>query len=97
LWTADVAALIEVLEDDQGFFLREMAVEHGGALALEEAVYAGIAAQQADVALLAVAGAWRSCRHSSGRRGCIGDSGSRIARGSTCVGLIRAEGIRGNQ
>jgi hypothetical protein len=54
---ADAAALVEVLEDGQGFLRGEMAVEQRRALALGEAALAGLAVEQADVVLLAVAGA----------------------------------------
>src|SRR4051812_7445418 len=56
---ADAAALIEVLEHGEGLLLGEMAVEQGRALALGEAVLAGLAVEQPDVILLAVAGADR--------------------------------------
>ena len=53
---ADAAALVEVLEHGEGLLLGEMAVEQGRALALGEAVFAGVAVEQADVILFAVAG-----------------------------------------
>ena len=56
---ADTTALIEVLEDGEGCFFGEMAVEQGRALAFREAVLAGLAVEQSDVILLAVAGADR--------------------------------------
>ena len=52
---ADAAALVEVLEHGEGLLLGEMAVEQGRALALGEAGLAGVAVEQADVVLLAVA------------------------------------------
>jgi hypothetical protein len=54
---ADAAALGEVLEDGAGLLLGEVAVEQGRALALGEAGLAGLAVEQSDVVLLAVAGA----------------------------------------
>jgi hypothetical protein len=56
---ADATALIEVLEDGEGGFFGEMAVEQGRALAFGEAVFAGLAVEQSDVVLLTVAGADR--------------------------------------
>ena len=56
---ADTTALVEVLEDGQGSFFGEMAVEQGRALAFGEAVLARLAIKQSDVVLLAVAGADR--------------------------------------
>ena len=53
---ADAAALVEVLEYGKGCFFGEMAVEQGRALAFGEAVLAGLAVEQPDVVLLAVAG-----------------------------------------
>jgi len=54
---SDAAALVEVLEHGEGLLLGEMAVEQGRALALGEAVFAGLAVEQPDVVLLTVAGA----------------------------------------
>jgi hypothetical protein len=54
---SDAAALGEVPEDGAGLLLREVGVEQRRALALGEAVLAGVAVEQSDVALLAVAGA----------------------------------------
>jgi len=56
---ADAAALVEVLEYGEGLLLGEVAVEEGRALALGEAVLAGLAVEEADVVELAVAGADR--------------------------------------
>src|SRR4051812_17417279 len=56
---SDTTALVEVLEHGEGLFFGEMAVEQGRALALGEARLAGLAVEQADVVLLAVAGADR--------------------------------------
>jgi hypothetical protein len=56
---ADTTALIEVLEDGEGCFFGEMAVEQGRALAFGETVLASVAVKQPDVVLLAVAGADR--------------------------------------
>jgi hypothetical protein len=56
---ADATALIEVLEYGEGLLVGEMGVEQGRALALGEAVFAGVAVKQSDVALFAVAGADR--------------------------------------
>jgi hypothetical protein len=56
---ADATALVEVLEHGEGLRLGEMAVEQGRALALGEAVLAGLAVEKSDVVLLAVAGADR--------------------------------------
>jgi hypothetical protein len=54
---SDAAALVEVLEHGEGLLLGEMAVEQDCALALGEAVFAGVAVEQSDVILFAVAGA----------------------------------------
>jgi hypothetical protein len=56
---ANAAARVEVLKHGQGPRLGEMAVKEGRALALGEAVFAGLAVEQADVVLLAGAGADR--------------------------------------
>jgi hypothetical protein len=56
---ADTTALVEVLEDSEGPFFGEVAVEQGRALAFGEAVLARLAVEQSDVVLLAVAGAGR--------------------------------------
>jgi hypothetical protein len=56
---ADAAALVEVLEHRESPLFGEMAVEQGRALALGEATLAGLAVEQSDLALLAVAGADR--------------------------------------
>ena len=53
----DAAALGEVLEHGAGLRLGEMGVEQRRALALGEAVFAGLAIEQADVVVLAVAAA----------------------------------------
>ena len=53
---ANATALVEVLEHGEGLFFGEMAVEQGRALALGEAVLAGLAVEKSDVALIAVAG-----------------------------------------
>jgi hypothetical protein len=53
----DAAAFAEVWEDGAGLLLGEVGVEQRRSLALGEAVFAGLAAEQADVVLLAVAGA----------------------------------------
>jgi hypothetical protein len=56
---ADATALVEVLEDGEGLSFGEMAMEQGRALAFGEAVLAGLAVEQTDVVLPAVAGADR--------------------------------------
>jgi hypothetical protein len=56
---SDAAALGEVLEHGVGLVLGQMGVEQGRALALGEAVLAGVAVEQPDVISLAVAGADR--------------------------------------
>jgi hypothetical protein len=56
---SDAAALVEVLEHGEGLLLGEMAMEQGRALALGEAVFAGVAVEQSDVVEFAVAGADR--------------------------------------
>jgi len=56
---ADAAAFVQMLEDGEGLLLREMAVEEGRALALGGAALAGVAIEQSDAVLLAVAGADR--------------------------------------
>jgi hypothetical protein len=55
----DATAFAEVVEDRAGLLLGEMAMEQGRALALGEAVLAGVAVEQSDVVVLAVAGADR--------------------------------------
>jgi hypothetical protein len=52
---SDAAALGEVLEHGAGFLLGQVGVEQRCALALGEAVLAGVAVEQADVILFAVA------------------------------------------
>ena len=54
---ADATALIQVLEDGEGLLFGEMAVEQGCTLSLRGAALAGVAVEQADVVLFAVAGA----------------------------------------
>src|SRR4051812_33992909 len=56
---SDTTALVEVLEHGESRLFREVAVEQSRALALGEAVLAGLAVEQSDVALLAIAGADR--------------------------------------
>jgi hypothetical protein len=56
---ADTAALVEVQEHGEGLFFGEVAVEQDRALTFGEAVLAGLAVEQSDVVLLAVAGADR--------------------------------------
>jgi hypothetical protein len=56
---SNAAALVEVLKHGQGLRLGELAVTEGRARALGEAVVAGLAGEQADVVLLAGAGADR--------------------------------------
>ena len=53
----DAATLVEVVQDGEGLVLGQMGVEQGRALALGEAVLAGLAVEQADVVEFAVAGA----------------------------------------
>ena len=53
----DAAALVEVVQDSQGLVWGQMGVEQGRALAFGEAVLAGLAVEEPDVVLLAVAGA----------------------------------------
>jgi hypothetical protein len=55
----DAAALGEVVEDGAGLLLGQVGVEQGRPLALGEAVLAGVAVEQPDVVLLAVASADR--------------------------------------
>jgi hypothetical protein len=52
---SDAAALGEVLEHGAGLLLGQMGLEQGRALALGEAVFAGLAGEQADGIVLAVA------------------------------------------
>jgi hypothetical protein len=52
---ADAVALGEVVKDGGGLLLGQAAVEQRGALALGEAGLAGLAVEQADVVILAVA------------------------------------------
>jgi hypothetical protein len=56
---ADAAAFVEMLKHGESLLLGEMAVEQGCALALGEPILAGVAVEQADVVLRAVAGADR--------------------------------------
>jgi hypothetical protein len=53
----DAAALVEVLEHGVGLVLGQMAVEQGCALAFGEAGLAGVAVEESDVSVLAVAAA----------------------------------------
>jgi hypothetical protein len=53
----DPAVLGEVVEHGEGLVLGQMGVEQGRALALGEAGSAGLAVEQADLVVLAVAGA----------------------------------------
>jgi hypothetical protein len=53
----DAAAFAEVVEHRAGLLLGQMAMEQGRALALGEAIFAGLAVEQSDVVALAVAGA----------------------------------------
>jgi hypothetical protein len=57
LGLSDAAAFAEVMEHGTGLLLREMAVEQRRALAFGGAVVAGVAVEQADGVLLAVAAA----------------------------------------
>jgi repressor of nif and glnA expression len=54
---SDATSLGEVLEHGAGLLLGQMGVEERRALALGEAVFAGLAVEQADVVVLAVAAA----------------------------------------
>jgi hypothetical protein len=54
---SDAAALGEVLEHGAGLLVGQVGMEQGRAFALGEAVLAGVAVEQADVVVLAVAGA----------------------------------------
>jgi len=56
---SNATALVEVLEHGEGLLLGEMTVEQGRPLALGEAIFAGMAVEQSDVVLFAVAGADR--------------------------------------
>jgi hypothetical protein len=70
---SDAAALGEVLEHRAGLLLGQVGVEQRGALALGEAVLAGVAVEQADVVLLAVAVADREvCGVSLAVEGAVG-------------------------
>jgi hypothetical protein len=55
----DPAVLGEVVEHGEGLVRVQMAVEQGRALALGEAVFAGVAVEQSDMIVLAVAAAGR--------------------------------------
>ena len=69
----DATALGEVLEDGAGFLLGKVGVKQGRALALGEAVFAGVAVEQPDVVVLAVAGADREISGvASAEEGAIG-------------------------
>jgi hypothetical protein len=54
---SDAAAVAEVLEHGVGLVLGQVGVEQGRALAFGEAIFAGVAVEQPNVVLLAVAGA----------------------------------------
>jgi hypothetical protein len=54
---SDAAALGEVLEHGARLLVGEVGMEQGRALALGEAILAGLAVEQTDVVVLAVAGA----------------------------------------
>jgi hypothetical protein len=54
---SDAAALGEVLEHRAGLGVGQVGMEQGRALALGEAAFAGVAVEQADVVVLAVASA----------------------------------------
>ena len=56
---ADAAAFAEVLEHGARLFLGEVAVEQRRAFALGEAIFAGVAVEQPDGVVLAIAGADR--------------------------------------
>jgi hypothetical protein len=56
---ADAAPLVEVFEHREGLLLGQMAAVQRGALALGEAGAAGVAVEQAELLLLAVAAADR--------------------------------------
>jgi hypothetical protein len=53
----DAAPLVEVVQDGEGLVLGQMGVEQGRTFAFGEAVLAGLAVEEADVVLFAVAGA----------------------------------------
>jgi hypothetical protein len=56
---SDAAALGEMLEDGAGLLVGQMGMKQGRAPAFGEAVLAGVTVEQADVVVLAVAGADR--------------------------------------
>jgi hypothetical protein len=58
----DAAAFGEVVEDGTRFLVGEVGVEQRRPLALGEAVFAGLAVEQADLVVLAVAAADRKVR-----------------------------------
>jgi hypothetical protein len=65
---SDAAALAKVLEHGAGLLLGQVGVEQGRALAFGEARFAGVAVEQPDVVVLAVAGVDREVSGASGSR-----------------------------
>ena len=95
---SDTAALGEVLEHGEGLLLGEMGVEQGRALALGEAVLAGLAVEQADVVLLAVAAADREVSGVAsaveGAIGVLAAEAREVVHGSKTPGEPGRDGIR---
>ena len=95
---ANAAALAEVLEHGAGLLLGQVGVEEGRALALGEAVFAGLAVEQADVVVLAVAGADREVSGvASAEEGAIGflaAEASEIVHGTEAPRRVGRDGNR---
>jgi hypothetical protein len=95
---SDAAALAEVVEDGAGLLLGQMGVEQRCALALGEAIFAGLAVEQPDVALLAVAGADREVAGvapaEEGAIGILAAEAREIVRGTGAPRRPGREGIR---
>ena len=95
---SDAAALAEVLEDGAGLLLGQVGVEQGRALALGEAVFAGLAVEQADVVVLAVTGAdGEVCGVASAVGGAIGilaAEAREIVHGTGAPRRVGRDGIR---
>ena len=94
----DAAALGEVLEDGAGLLLGQMGVEQGRALALGEAVFAGVAVEQADGIVLTVAGADREisgvASSEEGAIGILAAEAREIVHGTAAPCRVGRDGIR---
>lgn len=96
---SDAAALGEVLEDGAGLLLGQVGLEQGRALALGEAVFAGLAVEQADVVVLAVAAAdGEVCGVAPAVEGAIGilaTEAREVVHGMEAPGRPGRDGFRG--